>query len=46
MAKSISKRLNSYKNMKVRNLLNAIKQKPGNPISQISQWIKNILANE
>jgi len=35
-----------HKNKEVRSFLNAIKQKPNNPITQISQCIENILDNE
>lgn len=35
-----------HKNKEVRSFLNAIKQKPNNPISQISQWIEDILTKE
>lgn len=33
-------------NQDMKNFLNAIKQKSGNPITQISQWIESTLANE
>lgn len=35
-----------HKNKEVRSFLNAITQKPGNPISEIGQWIEDILTKE
>jgi len=44
--KDATKTIHARKNHNIKNFLNAIKQKLNNPITQITQWIEDILTKE